>query len=188
MTNSSAYIYAIITNVNDFVKSGKNVKILDVNITKMICRFKKAKPYFIKICKKIYNDIENSYYTHWELALYLLYQRVFEAKLKVQNINKDSVKHVRKLFTKEQLLKDKEIVQHAMKKRGINEIDELFKILEDGESIVYKLIRQKIITPIYFLRYQGLTNDQKNSILVNEEYKRFVRIVDKIYNIAKGGS
>lgn len=71
----------------------------------------------------------------------------------------------------------------------LKNVCELFEIKENGESIIYELIKQNYVTPVIFVNlYEKLlTIKNKDVILKSNNYKKFEYSMKFIIKILKGG-
>jgi DNA primase large subunit len=183
MKNSSLIVFSIIKNIEKNI----NKNIVDINnIFKPVSKiwFERTNNYYKDACKKIYNDIENNYYNHNDLAITLLYEMIYNKKINFFDINHKKIKEVKSMMNKQQLEKDKNLIVVINKQINLKNVNDFFKINEDGLSIVYHLIKDKNISPIFFIYFmnKGLTV-QKENIIILDEYIRFeiiIQILDKI--------
>ena len=189
MEKSTWMVYSVIRNVYDFVEKGKDVELFKkVNYF----NFQRAPKFFIQNSKRIYSELENSYYTYHELTIYLLYRYMMDEKLNLYGINQKSVREAMKLFTIKRLNEDLKLIKQIHKelnfKRGLKDY---FEIKEDGTNIAYVLTKKEKISPIFFIRNfdKHLTNQNENVIInVSREYEHFKRIAKKIKETLRGGS
>lgn len=177
-------VFSIIRNVDCFVKVKKDV---DIFKKSHVQRFNRSSEYYVKNSKRIYNDIENGYYTLTELAIFLLYRYMLDCKkINLYSIKYDSVKKVMLLFTNKRREDDLELLKYIyteMKfKRGKCEF---FDIKEDGTNLAYVLVKKERISPIFFIRNfeKCLTSYKEDDIFKSKEYEQFERIVKKIKHI-----
>lgn len=187
MEKSTWMVFSVIKNIYTFVKKNKEVNLFEkVNYF----NFKRASRFFIENSKRIYNEIENGYYTYHELALYILYQYMITNSFKLYDVKQKTVKEVMKLFTTKNYQEDLKIIEQIHKKlkfkRGLKDY---FEIREDGTNIAYMLTKKKQISPIFFIRNCeiSLTEPNENVIILSREYKQFNRIAKKIKETLKGG-
>jgi len=139
-----------------------------------------------KIYKKIYNDIENGYYTHDDLIIFYIYKLIFSDDVKLPEIRYKNIKEIKKLFTEKQLKIDEKFILEIKNELKINNVIGFFKINIDGENIAYNLIKNKYISPIFYLKYykRYLTKNKENNIFRNEDFIRFEKLIN-IINIIK---
>ena len=186
MKNSTLLVFSVIRNIEQFVKKDK-----DIDIYKMshVIRFQKAPKFYAENAKRMYNDIENGYYTLKELVIYLLYQYMMgEKKIALYTIKQKHIIDTMKLFTTKKLKEDLNLLKAVHKTLKFKSLQNYFDIKEDGTNIAFILVKSGKISPVFFIRNfeKFLTND-KEDVIINVEYKQYVRIAKKIKETLKGG-
>jgi hypothetical protein len=110
-------------------------------------------PKFIKDqCYRVYNEIENSFYSYSDVVAFLIYESLWHDDVKLPEVNSESINNFKALFTDVQLLKDRRMIDKINKQANLKDIKEYFYIRENGESLIYRLCMQKIVS-IYFFAY-----------------------------------
>jgi hypothetical protein len=187
MNNSSWLIYSIIKNVYVFLKKDDDINLL----TKCHIRnFQNASNFFREQSKRIYNEIENNYYTIYDFILVLLYQAMIYDKIQLYEIKVNNVKNILQLFTTNQLQNDLELLKHIYQELKLKHgLLAYFEIKEDGTNIIYNLIKKQKISPILFIRNfkKFLTTGGENGIIKNTEYLQFEKIANKLQQTFQGG-
>lgn len=194
--NSSIKAYSV---YNNLVRMTKELIEFDVE-ERVYCNCTEE---YKLLFKRIYNDIENNYYGYREYIIFILYNLIFKNSVDLSGNMTKKIYKVMKLFTREQLEKDKNVILELNRKRrfGSDPERELFEIKEVGYSLVYKLIvtkkknsDEKIISPIFFINYgkKFLTKQKKDIILSDDSfkddnYKRFEFISNQILKYLDGG-
>ena len=180
MINSALMVFSIINNINDYIKKDNNIDIFKKNYIK---RFENAPSYFLENSKRIYNEIENGYYTLIDLGVFLLYYNMINKKFTLYDVKFKNVKKVNELFSLQRLKNDLELLKNIqIELKFKNLINDIFKINEDGTSIIYHLTITEKISPVIFIRnFQYVLTNEKEDVIINNEYKRF----EKIANIIK---
>lgn len=184
--NSPRLIFSIIRNVDLWVNKDK-----DINLLTLVhpIHFERIKEYYKIHCNRLFNELENNYFRVKDLIVYLLYCYIFEEKINLNDIVYKKINDVSKLFTLKQLEEDKQFIINLQKELKLkNGIQEYFTFLNDGNNIIYNLIKKKYISPIFFMKYSDklLTKEKENNIFVSNEFKRFKKISEKIKTIIKG--
>jgi len=187
MKNSTLLVFSVLKNTEEFVKKGK-----DIDIYKMsnIFRFQKSSKFYVENAKRMYNDIENGYYTLKELAIYLMYHYLMgEKKIKLYSIKPKHITDIMKLFTTKRLKEDLNLLKAVHKQLKLKNLSDYFHIKEDGTNIAFGLTKIGKISPVFFIRNfeKFLTNEQKDDIINSKEYEQFVKIAKKIKDTLKGG-
>lgn len=188
MENSSWMVYSILKNINSFIKGKK-----DVDLFKKLhfLAYKRASKFYIENSKRIYNDIENGYYTCYDLVIFILFKYMIDEKFSLYEIRPKEINEIMKLFTIKKLKEDLKLIKEIHKelkfKKGLKEY---FEIKEDGTNIAYILTKKRRISPVFFIRNfkKVLTNREEDVIIKSKEYKQFERIAIKIKETIKGGS
>ncbi|MFW6219535.1 MAG: hypothetical protein ACOC33_01575 [bacterium] len=188
MKNSSLTIFSIYQNVKKIVVSQK----YDTPIFKKVASiwFNKSNEFVKNNCKRIFNDIENNYYTHNDLVVFILTYSIYNSKfISLNKITYKNIKDTLKLYTKKTLIKDKTFIKKINDELNFKNIADFFIINDDGENLIYNLIIKKYISPIIFLQYRKkcLTINEKNTILKNEKYLKFEKYMNMINKHLRGG-
>lgn len=183
LTNSTRWVFSIIHNVKKRIKDGKT-PIYRICTTIHFNKSIEKDSYVVQCAKRIFNDIENGYYSLEDFVIALCYEYIWNNNVNLTQIKKEKIQLIKKLFTKEQLEKDKKFILELNKRVKLKGIKEYLKVNEKGTSIIYELIKNRKISPIFFLfvKRKGLTEEKKNVIL-NEEYLRFIRITTIINDL-----
>lgn len=167
MKNSVLLIFSIFKNIENFEKN-KN----DCDLTELKSEFwfKRSPNYFKIFYKKIYNDIENSFYTIDDLMIFLLCNLLLEKKINIKNINYETITKNKKCLTKNQLIYDKKFILKLMEKLNVD-LHFLLKHTNGGCILYDQLIKKEKIS-IMFILY--LTNHIK----INNTHQQI--IINKI--------
>jgi len=177
--NSSVLVCSYYRNVMDILK-GRTVK--DPFKTIPVYVFTKMPAFTIKNCQRIYNDIENHYYTYTDIFLFVAYRDLLGKKCYIQDITRDDVKSVSKLFTilrvKDDLLKLKSIA----KKSGITKMSEFFELDDNGDNILRNLVLGGHISPLTYIKKirNSLTSPKEFNRLCSVEVKSFHKKLQRI--------
>jgi hypothetical protein len=187
MKNSTLVIFSIIKNIENFIKEIPKGKDVDIFKTSHIIVYKKSSKFYTENSKRIYSDIENGYYSLKDFIIFLLYKNMMGEKVNFYKIKSKEIINDVELFTKKRLNKDLELLKVVYEKLNFKGIEDYFHIKEDGTNIIYVLIKTKKISPIFFIRNfeKFLTNEIKNDIIKNKEFKQFVMIALKIKETLK---
>jgi hypothetical protein len=180
MKNSPIYVFSLIQNCIQFNKTLSDIKLDELVFFK---RWDNLKEFYKKQYVRMYNDIENNLYTIKHLKIYCLHEILIKNLLNVQEINKDSIKHVTNQFTTVQFKKDKEIIVETNRFLGLKSLNDYFKVNIDGDTYCHKLIKKCQISLLFWIRYDRLFNINNTKHEESTEHIRFRRIVDKIKQI-----
>jgi hypothetical protein len=182
--NSSSFlVFSIFKNIEKMLTKKK----YDIDIFASVNRnwYNNAKPYSVKYCKRIYNDIENCCYSYTEFAVFLLYQYIFNKEICWSSVNKDSMKDVLKMFTKQQIDNDVLFLKDLNDELKFSSLHDYFKMTEDGFPLIYKLIMKGYISLAFYLKYKNkyLTVSEENANLLHEDFETFDKVSSIIKNI-----
>jgi hypothetical protein len=148
--------------------------------------FEHTTPFIKKQCYRIYNEIENSYYSFNDVILFLIYKSIWDMAVKLVDVNGTSVDEFKSQFSKKQLMKDREVINDINKKAGYKHISEYFVVRENGESIIYRLCIDKLISIYFFACYSNnsLTGFYMRKKIKerSDEYAKFVETIKILIN------
>lgn len=133
---------------------------------------------FIKTnCTRIYNQIENFWYSYDDFALMMKYDCLFNQSVALDKLDKSFYDSMMMELSKLKFNEDKKLLIEVNKKIGLPDINSFFYINPKGDSIVYDLIMKKAISPIFFIKYIDLANKCTRGEHVkfekNKEYRKF---------------
>jgi hypothetical protein len=187
MNNSYMLVFSFLINAIKIIESEQEdfEEIFKVRYH----HYHNAKQYSKIIIKRIYNELENHFYTYKDLFIFMLYKYAFNEKIKIYNFNFNDIKNVAKIFTKKQIKKDEEFIIKINETLKLKSVDEFFQLRENGEPIIYELIKNNFITPAVYVKYfeKILTIENKDVILMSDNYKKFRYAMKNIIKIIKGG-
>jgi hypothetical protein len=168
-------VFSILKNVEKISK-GKIINNIDDLVAYQW--YERAPKYVVDRCGRIYNEIENHWYTYQDFIIYVLYLYLFEEKLDYKKLKYDGIKIILEKLTKKEIKKDQEKLKQINQEVKLKNITEYFKIKSDGEPIIFKLIEQEIISPMFFIKYKKYIDgdDSKKS----KKLLRFEKILTKI--------
>jgi hypothetical protein len=183
--NSSAQVFAIIKNVEKFIEGTGDIDILECSKGQTI-QYRRSKGYYVQQSKRIFNDVAISYYTFYDIAIYMLYSYLFKDKVLLWDIKLDNVSKCVKTFTLSQLKEDKDIIRRINEEIKFKDILDYFEIKEDGYNIIFSLTKKSLISPYFYINYcKNILTNRKEDVILNDELRRFERISLKINNILK---
>lgn len=141
----------------------------------------------VKNIKRIGEDLNNKNYDKNDLLLSLLFISYYSKHVNLSDIKVDLVDRVVNMFSDKQYDIDKEFVKTLCEEMDTSKIEHFsffFNILEDGESLVYKYIKKKYISPLFFINFLERINieNEKNSNCEYKKFKRTSQIIRKILN------
>jgi hypothetical protein len=174
MLNCSFKTFSVLRNLEDLIARPKQTRIKNIFEDRDMQSYDRSLNFYRLQCNRIYNEIENHYYTYKSLAIFVFYNHAFGGKFDLNLINRKEIIKVGKLFTQKQLKKDKEYIFKLREEAKIK-LNQIYKKREGGTNILYELTIKKLISPLYYIKYleKTLTNPKKDVILKSEEYKRF---------------
>lgn len=185
MANTTLLVFSVIRNIEDYIRTGKE---MDLFKKSHGIRFQKSSKYYADNAKRLYNDIENGYYSLKELAVYLLYRYMIDGKkVNLYKIKPEHILEVAKLFTEKRRKEDLKLLKQIHDEIGFKKgICDYFHVKEDGTSIAYVLTKNGKISPTFFIRnYENcLTKTKKDDIInYSKEHEQFIEIAFQIKKI-----
>jgi len=177
---------ARINKLYNELESSLDVSNIENQIFKYVAQssFRYADSYTKMYCSKIYNNIENGYYTHKQFVIAYMYESLFVSKkIRIKNLNLNRIKEIKKLFTRKQFNADVDFLISINKSLNITKVQDYFKINNNGENIVYNLIKKGFISPIFYMYYYKkiFTNDKQSIDSKSKEYLHFERLNNIIF-------
>jgi hypothetical protein len=144
----------------------------------------RSKKFIADQCKRMYNEIENGWYSHSDIIFYVLNQFLLGKKFDYGNIRSETINEVRSWYTEKQMNTDTLYMVTIQKESNIPNLIDFFLPTECGEPFIYPLIMQGLVKPRYYINMKLilLTNEVENSFLFSksDKYKRFEKISDLI--------
>ena len=177
-------ILTIIYNFLDMI-NGSNIKFFEQPV-KFYCR--RASQYLINKSICVARDINNNIYTKDQFIKFLFITALFNGKKGIYEFQTKDIIKIRKI-TGRYALKDEEIINKICQKYELS-VENLMEIRDDGESMLYKLLKSKHISIAYALKYykKVLTISEKNVILFNKEFRNFHNLFTKFIQYIQGVS
>jgi hypothetical protein len=175
LKSSPLRVFSIYSNVNRVFKRKKIRD--DDNLYKMLyTKIYNANSWSKPQCIRIFNEIENSFYSYRDLLLAMWYELMFNDKIQLNKLTDERVNEIKVLFTEEELKKDKKIILSINKNIIFNNITEYFKVNTENESYIYSFIKKKYISPIFWLKYGHLFDEVEQEYEESVEHIRFRKI------------
>lgn len=115
--------------------------------------FNNTKKFIKDQCFRIYNEIENHWYSFDDVVAYLIYESIWHDEVILPEVNRFTMEKFKTIFTKEQLYKDRRMIDKINAEAKLKDIKEYFYIRENGESLIYRLCMKKIISVHFFAYY-----------------------------------
>jgi hypothetical protein len=188
MKNTSLLVFSVINNIFKRLKKQKNITV-DIFKPTNIRHYERTSDFCKDNSKRIYNELENNYYTYRDIIVYILYNYGLNKKINWYDIKESNIIKTIKIFTKKQLQKDKDFILQINKELKFKSLLELFEIRENGTPIIYELIMKDFISPVIYVKFyeKVLTNLKKDVILKSKEYEQFEWAMNQIIKTIKGG-
>lgn len=180
MTNSSYKIFCLYKRLPDVLMDFDLYPNLEQPVTKNW--FEHTSPFIKKQCYRIYNEIENSYYNFNDVVSFLIYRSLWDKDIKLNEVNDKNIELFKSKFTFKQLNEDRRIINEINKKAGFPHIREYFQVRENGESLIYRLCMEEVISLYFFVYYSNnrLTGFFERAKLKdrNVRYSKFVKTTE----------
>lgn len=174
-------VFSLFYNAKLICRSGKNI---NLNKPVHFLIYDRTKEYLRIKYKKVWNEIENGFYTFDQLKLYILYEYLFNKSFGIININKEEIKNIQEVFSEKRFKTDKEILKSIKEEYKLKNIKSLFDSTEEGESVAYDLTKKKILSPMIFINcIDKLKDDNKNKEYIR--FKNVIRIIKQELNNKK---
>ncbi len=176
-------VFSFVHNVIDIIEKKKNMSFTK---TRHPNHYNRQKDLIKKYCFRIYNDIENSYYSYKDLTiatLSLYYNHEIFKYNSYKYLTDKYINIIKDKFSTEQYSKDKKFIENLNKNKGISfkKNEDFFILREGGQSIIYDLIKKQYISPIFFIKL--LNKFKFETKLMSKDYIRFERITKKIKEV-----
>ena len=180
--NSVVQICSLILNCKTLFERNRRVK--NVHRSVGIIPLSKSTEYSKRHYKRIYNDVENGFYSYEDLTAFIGLYYLWEPRIKLHDITDDSVKGASYILSTERYNEDVEIVNNALvafdTSGVVQNYDILFETNDIGTCYAYELIIEGIISPVFFLKNLKLLEKLREEDLESDEYRNFIK---KIYYI-----
>lgn len=183
MKNSTQQICSLILNAKTFFEKHKNVKDIHRNLGPV--PLQRSQEYSKRHYKRIYNDIENGFYSYKDLVAYISLFYIWEDKLNLKEITDESVKGCATVFSNDRYLDDCKIIEGALTlfdtsaASHMNYVS-LFEPNELGTSYIYEFIIKGVISPIFFIKNFDIFQNNRNSKKESKEYSDFIKKISYI--------
>lgn len=180
--NSVIQICSLILNSKTLFERNRRVKNIHKNVGPI--PLQRSTEYSTRHYKRIYNDIENSFYSYKDLTAFIALYYLWETKLNLYDIKDSSVKGTSYILSNERYNEDLETVNNALAifdtSGVVQNYNMLFKTNDIGTCHAYELIIEGIISPIFFIKNLKIYEDFKEEDKESDEYRCFIK---KIYYI-----
>jgi len=174
LKSSPLRVYSIYTNVKKVLK---RKKYKDENLYKMVWfkGYNDAK-WIHNDCKRIFNDIENSFYSYNDLLIAMFYESIFIKSFTLRMLTDKRINEIKSLFSLIELKKDKKILLAINKNIIFNSIEDYFRLNTEEVSYIYELIMKKFISPIFWIKYDNFFDSIEQIYKESEEHIKFRKI------------
>ena len=186
MGSSPVLVLSIEYNIRKFLKSKRsNIDTLNIYKETSIYHFKRSKQYIVSNCKRIYNDIENHYYTYKDLAIFILDSYIINGKFNWGLVNVKNINSIKDFYNQSRFLVDQQTILEIAKNLKIKKMSKFFEIKENGNSVIYDLIihEKRFISPIFHIKYENIALEALNNSTRSEDYEFFTKIIKIIKKI-----
>jgi len=141
---------------------------------------------FINKAKIVARDINSSKYSTDQFIKFLFLTALLEGKAGIYTFQPKEVIRIRRI-TERFAKKDENIINSICQKYGMPE-EGLMEVRDNGETILYKLLKTKHISMAYALKNykKVLTIAEKNAILFNTEYSIFHKTFKQFIQFIQG--
>lgn len=153
MQNSSYKIFCLIKRV-PFIFKNKEFSLFPTLYDPVAKSwYESSNPYIKNQCWRIYNEIENSYYSFESLVSFLIARTLWDKNVIFENINDKNINTFKSKFAEQQLEKDRKNIDDINKEAKFKHIRDYFGVLASGESLIYQLCMNEIISLYFFIYY-----------------------------------
>lgn len=180
--NSVIQICSLMLNLKNVFEKDRKVKNINRSVGKI--PYERSTEFSQKLYKRIYNDIENGFYSYKDLFTFIVIYYLWEDKLNYKDINDKNVKDASYILSNDRYVMDIDIMNKAIMAFDTSgatpSFDILFKPNDIGTSYAYELIVEGVISPIFFIKNISFYEKNRNKAKESEVYSKFVK---KIYYI-----
>jgi len=147
MESSVIRVFSIISNIRESLKKNKEI---DIDRLVFFKRLERMHDFLKKHYKRIYNEIENSFYTYVDLKLFCYHQIILNDRVKEQDINQKNVLAIKEEYTEKNIEFNKKVLIAIDNKMRLGSLKKYFMIRSNGISLIYELIKIKRYISVYF--------------------------------------
>jgi hypothetical protein len=187
MQSSIRAVMAVYYNINKYMNRKRYIDSDQIDLLKDINEFhyQRISEYTKKHCQKVYNDIENHFYSYKDLALYIACEYLYENKFSWQNVNDKNINRIKDLFSESRYFLDQQLIVELNEKLNFEKISEYFKLNHDGISIIYNLITHEkhYISPLFFLKFEKIAIKNDVEFIPSKDYIYFIKTIKLIKTI-----
>jgi len=168
-------VYCLYISVNSSVNNKKKFK--RVYVKKNM--YNNSNVFIKKQIKRIYNDIENNFYSIIDFILIMYYISIF-GKIDLKKIDKANISEMKEVLTKDRIKKDIAFIKRIQKKLKFKNVNKFIIIDRYGNNYLYNnLVLNKYISPITYMSIvRSIKVEEVNE--KNSNIKKFENIVNNI--------
>jgi hypothetical protein len=136
-----------------------------------------------KVSENVYQKVINNHFTKQEFATFLLHNSIYNKDFLKSPFewNVNEICNISKVYNKSSLEADREFIIKISQKTGMKEIQKYFDINSDGESIWYKFLMQKYISPMFIISLINKINvNYEEESLEHKQVRRIINAIQKI--------
>jgi len=184
MNNSSYKIYSLYKRI-PFVFNNEEEDnfVMHTSLDQPVAKgmFDHTGKYIKNQCYRIYNEIENSYYSYDDLTNFLIWRSLWDKAVDLPGITYEAIDNFKEKFTDKQLQRDKGVIDAINMQMKFPRVRDYFKIREHGESVIFRLCMKEIVS-VYFFAYYADTLvagyfQHPKLVPRQKEYKKFYETV-----------
>ena len=150
MKGTKLKVFSILQNCNTLMTKQTDM-VLNTVVSGMW--FERSPGFVKEHCKRIWNEIENGFYEYDELTIHAIWiQWLTGKRVKMSDINRKSVDLTMDLFTTKRYKIDQQFIVDMNEQVQLDNIQAYFKINVSGRCLVYSLVRECHISPIFFIK------------------------------------
>jgi len=186
MQNSILQVFSVYQNVNRLIKSKNAPSYFDIFKSASIIWYNRSHPNIKRFCERVYNEIENHFYSLEEFALTILVENIYNKRCELSSLTSKNINSTKDIFSKERFLLDQQLILDMNAQTHVKSLADYFSINRMGVSIVYELImhEKRFLSPYFFLRYEDKAIQEMEEcdkmVQPSEEYNKFKRVINII--------
>jgi len=146
--------------------------------------FDRSSIYVRSNVNRIYNEIENSYYTLNDYMIALLCSKL-HGKFDFRMVRKKEIVQLKGVFNEKRLSADKEFLLALKRKLSLN-MKDLFGLRENQESIIFELLEKEYISDAFSVKYSDYFLDDYLDQKRNK-YVKVCKVLNSFFNVKEFG-
>lgn len=161
---------------------------LDVDLNKKHFKkmLEKNPPYIKNNVNRITSEIYSNLYTFDEFKLMVLTYYLYNKKtLNLSFINFKESKIIKLMYTQDSLKRDREMILSLKQDIPFDDLSLFFKFNSNDVSFLYEFITQRLITPMFWLRYVEERYFKNLEFIETDHHKLFrfvMELIKKVIN------